>query len=79
MATDSNIPFYLMGTKEKSNPAEYPTDSNEEISGLEEAIKNTEKSLAEDKYDKSELEFHLKGLRRQLEIAKENKRKKENR
>ncbi|MDO8495933.1 MAG: hypothetical protein Q7S43_00565 [bacterium] len=65
-----------MKPKEKINPAEYPADSNREISGLEEAIRNTQNSITNDRHDKSELNSHLEGLRRQLVKARENQRTK---
>lgn len=81
MIKETSIPFYLMTSNEKpnSNPAEYPADSNTEISGLQEAIRNTEKGIADGKYDRLELDQHLEGLRRQLVKAIENKKRKEKR
>lgn len=72
MVGDCSVPFYLMRPKEKINPAEYPADSNIEISGLEEAIRNTQNSITNNSYDKLELSSHLEGLRRQLAKAREN-------
>lgn len=80
MVKETNLPFYLMKSNEKPkpNPAEYPIDLNREISGLEEAIRNTERSIAEGKYDRSELDQHLGRLKQQLAKAIENKRRKKN-
>lgn len=80
MVKDTSVPFYFMKSNEKPNPnpAEYPTDSNKEISGLEEAIRNTERSVADGEYDRSELDQHLGGLKRQLAKAIENKKRKKN-
>lgn len=80
MVQEISLPFYLMKSKEIiDNPAKYPDDPCVEISGLEEAIRNTEKSIADGKYDRLELGEHLKGLRRQLVKAIENKKRKEKR
>lgn len=79
MAENFNMPFYLMKSNEKFNPADYPADSNVEISGLEEAIRNTQESIANNKHDTLELSLHLAGLKRGLKKARENKKKKENR
>ena len=73
---DFSIPFYLMQSKEKTNPSEYPTDSNDEIYGLEEAIRNTERGIVDGKYDKSELNSHLEGLKQQLAKTRESQRTK---
>lgn len=72
MVEDSSILFYLMKPKERVNPAKYPANSNTEISGLEEAIRNTQNSIIGGKYDESELVSHLEGLRRQLAKTREN-------
>lgn len=80
MVKETSVSFYLMKSNEKPNPnpAEYPTDSNREISGLEEAIRNTERSIADGKYDRSELNQHLGSLKQQLAKAIENKKRKKN-
>lgn len=74
MVRETNLPFYLMKSKEIiDNPAKYPDDPYVEISGLEEAIRNTEKSIINYKKDgssTSELDFHLAKLKQQLEKAK---------
>lgn len=74
MVKETSVPFYLMISKEIiGNPAKYPDDPHVEISGLEEAIRNTEKSLTNYKKDgsnTSELDFHLAKLKQQLEKAK---------
>jgi len=68
------VPFYMKFNQK--NPAEYPSDLNEEIKGFEEAIRNTEKSITDGKYTESEIRNHLEGLKSALEKAKAKKEKK---
>ena len=67
---DSSLPFYMMENVERYNSDKCPDNKNDAIAGFEEAARNTEKRIADykkDGADTSELEFHLKALKKKLE------------
>ncbi len=73
MFKDTSISFFLMEKAKEFQPGVPPSDPREEVAGLEEAVKNTEKRIAEykkDGADVSDLEFHLKNLKQRLEKAR---------
>ena len=67
---DSSLPFYMMEGVKRYNSDKCPNNKNEAIVGFEEAARKTEQKIAEykrDGADTSELEFHLKTLKKKLE------------
>lgn len=73
MLEDASVPFYLMESGDKFASDKCPNNSREVIAGIEGAIRNTKRKIAEyknDKADTSELDFHLKNLEAWLEREK---------
>ena len=70
-------PFYLMVKAGEFKSGRPPEDSKQEVAGLQEAIEATRKKIEEDKSNGaniSDLELHLRNLKRRLEVA-QNKAK----
>ena len=69
----SILPFFLMDARAKFFLGRLPDNLQEQIAGLQKAIKNTKKTKAEYEAngdDTTELESHLKGLEQFLEKIK---------
>lgn len=84
MFRGESIPFFLMEKATEFNPGTPPTakenpslkDFINEVVGLEEAIKATNKRIArEGNGISSELKSHLESLKRRLGVAEERLRK----